>query len=52
MDPPCEFDGFASKLTRQGIGALSSTPLRHLNLGRNQLKSLPAELGKVGALKS
>ena len=31
----------------QGIGSLSATPLKHLNLGRNQLKSLPPELGKV-----
>lgn len=34
-------------LRTQGIGALSATPLKHLNLGRNQLKSLPSELSKV-----
>ncbi|CAM9669490.1 unnamed protein product [Scytosiphon promiscuus] len=36
----------------KGIGALSATPLKHLNLGRNQLKSLPPELGKVGTLET
>lgn len=34
----------------QGIGTLSATPLKHLNLGRNQLTSLPPELGKVTCL--
>eukprot|EP00752_Nemacystus_decipiens_P006856 g6158.t1 len=36
----------------KGIGSLSATPLKHLNLGRNQLKSLPLELGKVGTLET
>ncbi|CAM9386986.1 unnamed protein product [Ectocarpus sp. 12 AP-2014] len=36
----------------KGIGALSATPLKHLNVGRNQLKSLPPELGKVGTLET
>eukprot|EP00903_Cladosiphon_okamuranus_P011936 g11210.t1 len=38
--------------TVKGIGALSATPLKHLNLGRNHLKSLPPELGKVGTLET
>ncbi|CAM9936286.1 unnamed protein product [Ascophyllum nodosum] len=36
----------------KGIGTLAATPLKHLNLGRNQLKSLPAELSKVGTLET
>ncbi|CAM9780683.1 unnamed protein product [Pylaiella littoralis] len=36
----------------KGIGTLSATPLKHLNLGRNQLGSLPPELGKVGTLET
>eukprot|EP00904_Undaria_pinnatifida_P004218 jgi/Undpi1/13798/HiC_scaffold_9.g03449.m1 len=36
----------------KSIGTLSATPLKHLNLGRNQLTSLPLELGKVETLET